>query len=227
MPKQSRAPVGKVRHNPLEFDLTHNAVAEQANRRQQAASKAQKAGGGGGGAKEGDEAFLSAKMSKKVLQTARAQQAEVEEEERPRNVVMDSLQASFGGGALSPSSRASPGGRRPGSATLGDDDDEYSMAELDAEYGGNDSFVHRDGEYVVTADADVEMDDADRRALESFMAKDAAPRLTLAQVIYQKIQEKKAQMEQAKVPCGAVWFGAVRRGEVLPRVANAWRGCCV
>eukprot|EP00750_Incisomonas_marina_P020328 INCI3959.2.p2 GENE.INCI3959.2~~INCI3959.2.p2 ORF type:complete len:282 (+),score=73.41 INCI3959.2:109-954(+) len=187
MPKQTRGNVGKTRHNPLEFDMTRNEVAESASRRQ--AQRTGKASASGNSKKGGAAEFLSAKMSQKVLSSARAQQAEVEEESRPRNEVLDRVQASFG----SPRSKGASAGSAGGAF---DDDEQYSAADMEADFGGNDEFVRRDGEFVEIA-AEEEMDEADRRALESFMSKDSAPRLTLAEVIYQKIQEKKAQMAAA------------------------------
>ena len=169
--------------------MTRNEVAESASRRQ--AQRTGKASASGNSKKGGAAEFLSAKMSQKVLSSARAQQAEVEEESRPRNEVLDRVQASFG----SPRSKGASAGSAGGAF---DDDEQYSAADMEADFGGNDEFVRRDGEFVEIA-AEEEMDEADRRALESFMSKDSAPRLTLAEVIYQKIQEKKAQMAAAAV----------------------------
>jgi len=186
MPKQPRGNGAKVRHNPLEVDLTRNDVAEQASRKQ-AQRNHKNRGGRDQNDNGGGSEFLSAKMSQKVLQQARAQQADVAEESRSRNVVLDRMQNS-----LSATGRSGP------LASLEQNDDEFSEADFDSEFGGNDQYAKREGGYVSVA-GDEEMDEADRRALESFMSKDTAPRLTIAEVIYQKIQEKKAQMREQAV----------------------------
>lgn len=127
-------------------------------------------------------------MSEKVLRHARQQQAQVAEEMRPRNKALEALSA---GASESEKHQATM-------ARMMEEDDEYTTAELDKEFGHDDEFVTRTGEFVDMSTG-VKMDDADKRALESFMSKDAAPRLTLGEIIYQKIQEKKAMMEAMAV----------------------------
>ena len=103
---------------------------------------------------EADEAeYMSSSLSRKTLELAREQQAEI---------------ASDGSGVTAPGNAASAAAAafRAGAAEAGNDSD-ASDDDDDAMDGGADSLVRFQGGMVEAED--MEMDDADRRALAAFM----------------------------------------------------------
>ncbi|XP_031575104.1 bystin-like [Actinia tenebrosa] len=118
---------------------------------------------------EKDETYVEEKLSKKILEQARKQQDELVEEfgYGPRKTSLKTAQTSLGG-----------------ADRLDHDDDDDSEDDED--------------KYSETSEAyyeHVEVDEDEEKAFEKFMSKEAPTRRTLADVIMEKIQDKKTEIE--------------------------------
>jgi len=163
-PKKNRdKKKSNLRHDPLGASLTE--TEPQCKPVKQGKKKKKQS------ADDKDGGFLSEKMSKKVMEQAREQQIEVEEE-----------------------SNATRARKMPPQARwqAQESDDDFS----DADVVINEEGVELgDDEYITTTE---DMSEADMRAMRMFMGgddEDVAPRLTLADMIMEKIREKE---ERAK-----------------------------
>lgn len=121
--------------------------------------------------KDEDEEFIGDKLSQKILQQARAQQEELEEE--------------FGAGAIAkkPTGKLSLGSKK----SLGGKPKDESDDESDEE--GLDEFA--DEQYY----EDVVVDEDDEKAMAAFMSHEPVERRTLADIIMDKINEKKTEIQ--------------------------------
>ncbi|XP_077241752.1 bystin-like protein [Tasmannia lanceolata] len=110
------------------------------------------------------EKLISSNLTSKILKEARNQQKEILEEEENRTTNQ------FSEVTEDPT------------AASGSSDEE---GDIDEFKGFPDTFSQYDGRFP-------EIDEEDERVLEAFMAKDAGPQLTLADIIIQRIKEKDA-----------------------------------
>ncbi|XP_029181387.2 bystin-like isoform X2 [Acropora millepora] len=121
---------------------------------------------------ETDETYVEDKLSRKILEQARKQQNE--------------LEAEFGAGSSSRTSLKEPQtkldvGELIGGTLESDDDNDD---ECDVASTTNEQFYEN-----------FEVNEEDEKAFQEFMSKDAPVRRTLADVILEKIQEKKTEIE--------------------------------
>jgi len=137
----------KLVNVPLGQQIEDSAVAQAKNREKLRNRK------------DNDEEFVDSKLSEKILQQARKQQAELEDEigiDKPTGL----------------------GNKLGGAEEQSDDDDDIPIP------SGSHDFYE-----------DIEVNEEDERALERFMNRNPAPRLTLADIIMEKITEKQTELQ--------------------------------
>lgn len=173
MPKSSKGIKKAPRHSPLGNDIE----ADMNSATQLKPIKSRNAGSSTKKAIDEDMEFMSASMSRKVLKESRAQQKQLENEERDEN---DRLRRKED---------------KMLSVNLHDGDDDGFDSDTNI---GTPSGLTNDGEYVDCGEEE-NLTDADRRILESFMSAEAAPRRTLADIIMEKIQEKEERQRMANM----------------------------
>ncbi|KAK3713149.1 hypothetical protein QZH41_010041 [Actinostola sp. cb2023] len=117
---------------------------------------------------EKDESYVEDKLSKKILEQARKQQDELEEEfgYTASKKCLKTAQTSLGG-----------------AVRHDDDDDSDSDSDDDLSVASETYYEH------------VEVDEDEEKAFEMFMSKEAPERRTLADIIMEKIQDKKTEIE--------------------------------
>ncbi|OWF38862.1 bystin-like [Mizuhopecten yessoensis] len=123
--------------------------------------------------KEDDDEFVDNKLSRKILQQARKQQEELEDEHGLKKKPTEKKTVSLGG------SGAVGGASRGRSLQHGSDDEDEEVEE--------------------TSDTDecyetIEVDEGDETALQMFMSKEPQVRRTLADIIQEKITEKQTEI---------------------------------
>ncbi|XP_033726837.1 bystin-like [Pecten maximus] len=124
--------------------------------------------------KDDDDEFVDNKLSRKILQQARKQQEELEDEHGLKKKSADKKTVSLGSsGAVGGSS-----GRRPLPSGSDDDDDDDEDEDSDT------------NECYDT----IEVDKDDEAALQMFMSKEPQVRRTLADIIQEKITEKQTEI---------------------------------
>lgn len=182
MGKASKIKVGKQRRNvPLDEQMKEEVTARKARNKTR-------------NRKDEDELFVDDKLTKKILDQARRQQEDLEEEH--------GLQASSSAGPRFKLPEARPPrllGNKNASSDEEDDDDE----------------PEEDNTFYET----IEVDEADEKALELFMNDNAQARRTLADIIMEKLKEH--QTEVATLFSDA---GSVQMAELDPKVVEMYRG---
>ncbi|KAJ9589097.1 hypothetical protein L9F63_017601, partial [Diploptera punctata] len=133
--------------------------------------------------KDEDDQFVDAELSKKILQEARRQQQEVENDS-----------------GISASTSSKPVTKL--GAMSDDSEDEDREDEMDGDYYEN-----------------IEVDSDDEKAIEMFMNKNPAPRRTLADIILEKLTEKKTELQ---TQCSDA--GSLQIQELDPRVKQMYEG---
>ncbi|XP_013418752.1 bystin [Lingula anatina] len=136
--------------------------------------------------KDKDDEFVDDKLSKKILEQARLQQEEMEEEYGVRRKKEKPKSVSLGSG--------------PSKADSDSEDDDDSLSGNEAEY------------------EHVEVAQEDERALEMFMSSNPPVKRTLADIIQEKITEKKTEV-QSKMSDNA----SVNLQELDERVVNMYK----
>lgn len=144
-----------------------------------------------------EEEFVDSRTTKKILQQARKQQAEL-------NLLDDSF-----GPSLAESAAAAASGKRrhrlgdPASSGESEDEDYREEADVD----GQDFFD------------DIKMNEEDERALEMFQNKDGVKTRTLADLIMDKITEKQTEIQTQFSDTGSL-----KLEEIDPRVREMYEG---
>ncbi|XP_055675536.1 bystin [Falco peregrinus] len=144
----------------------------------------------------GGEAYVDARLSRRILEQARRQQEELEAEHGPGAPAAHRQRIT----ALGP-------GRGPGSDS--EDDEEWPSLEKAAAAAG------RSGEYG----GEVTVDPEDEAAIEMFMNKNPPLRRTLADIIMEKITEKQTEVETALSE-----ISGCPMPQLDPRVLEVYRG---
>ncbi|NWU84216.1 BYST protein, partial [Onychorhynchus coronatus] len=155
-----------------------------------------RAKGGGAGRQEqedGGDGFVDARLSRRILEQARRQQEELEAEHGP-------------GAPAAPRQRSAALG--PGSDS--EDDEEWPSLEKAAAAAAG-----RGGEYG----GEVEVDPEDEKAIEMFMNKNPPLRRTLADIIMEKLTEKKTEVETVLSE-----LSGCPMPQLDPRVLEVYRG---
>ncbi|NXT98627.1 BYST protein, partial [Buphagus erythrorhynchus] len=168
---------------------------------QDAAPRVRAKRGGPGGAEEqggdgGGDEFVDARLSRRILEQARRQQEELEAEHGP-------------GAPAAPRQRCAPAALPAGPGSDSEDDEEWPSLEKAAAAAG------RSGDYG----GEVEVDPEDEKAIEMFMNKNPPLRRTLADVIMEKITEKKTEVETALSE-----LSGCPMPQLDPRVLEVYRG---
>eukprot|EP00057_Strongylocentrotus_purpuratus_P000379 XP_001175650.2 PREDICTED: bystin [Strongylocentrotus purpuratus] len=140
------------------------------------------------GRKDEDDTFVDERLSRKILEQARLQQ--------------DELEIEHGMTRLGPSKKpaTSLGPTRPD----GSDDEEEEDQEL----------AQHDGQFF----DEIDVDEEDERALQQFMSKDAPMRRTLADIIMEKLTEKKTEVASQMTESG------MAPPELDDRVVQVYKG---
>ncbi|EAT48991.1 AAEL000001-PA [Aedes aegypti] len=143
-----------------------------------------------------EEEFVDSRTTKKILQQARKQQAE-----------LNLLDDSFGPSLAESAAAASVGKRRHrlGDAASSDESDEEYREEADVD--GQDFFD------------DIKINEEDERALEMFQNKDGVKTRTLADLIMDKITEKQTEIQTQFSDTGSL-----KMEEIDPRVREMYEG---
>lgn len=148
---------------------------------------------------KGDNEFIPAKLSRRILDEAREQQ--IEEQDNPdvtTSIAPKKKRVNFGKTENNTSSAGLPGGRLTRTHRSNMDDDEEDENDEDAQiidFNDNDD-IALEGEYVTLATGDEELDKEDAQILKRFMPEDNTERKTLADIIMAKLAEKEAQDEE-------------------------------
>ena len=135
----------------------------------------------------GSEEYVEGSISRKILQQARLQQEELEEE--------------FGIGSTKPSGGKTilGGGNKKGKSLLRERNGD-SGSEDESDTQGDLQVAHPDDDFCPV------VSEADERAMEQFMNKDHAPRQTLADFIQDRIRDKQTEisthMTDVTMPAG-------------------------
>uniref|UniRef100_A0A023GKF5 Putative cell adhesion complex protein bystin n=2 Tax=Amblyomma triste TaxID=251400 RepID=A0A023GKF5_AMBTT len=182
MGKASKIKVGKQQRNvPLDEQLKEEVAARKARIKTR-------------NRKDEDEMFVDEKLTKKILDQARKQQEDLEEEHGFQS-------SSTGGGKLKvPDIKL----RLPGNAG----------ASSDEEDDGDDGPEDNDTFYET-----IEVDEADEKALQLFMNENTQARRTLADIIMEKLKEH--ETEVATLFSDA---GSVQMADLDPKVIEMYRG---
>ena len=147
--------------------------------------------------KDDDDRFVEENLTRKILKEARAQQEELEEE--------------FGiSGRPTRKKQKQVGELLEGKGFLGSKGGENELSEDESE---DDKISLSDEQFC----EDIQVDEDDEKALEMFMSKDAGVRRTLADVIMDKINEKKTEVESQ------MSGGELSRNQLDERVVNCFK----
>ena len=224
MPKERRSESNSasLRHDPLMKQIANDeARGTVVNGR-----KKKRKGAAARSGNEADEAeYMSSSLSRKTLELAREQQAEIASD--------------VSGGATSGNAAsAAAAAFRAGAAEAGNDSD-ASDDDDDAMDGGADSLVRFHGDMVEAED--MEMDDADRRALAAFMGGGGGDfgsddedgmgggggggggGMCLADLIMEKIREKEDGDAMAAAGGGMDGGDEPEFGDLPPKVVEVYR----
>lgn len=154
---------------PLDIQLRQDdAVDSSAPARPKAGRK--------GAARDAEDDFLDSKMTRKILDSAKQQQEELQEEFGVTKVCKYKSEST-------PGSFKVPAPKLKGTVEGSDDDD---SDDEDVESVSSDDFY-----------GDVVIDEEDEMALEAFMSKTPATKRTLADIIMDKLTEKKTELDSA------------------------------
>jgi len=145
-----------------------------------------------GEARDAEEEFLDRKLTRKILDAARDQQEELQEE--------FGVSTASKGGKVLPSKLDAAGFKIPALKTdklptsgkksrddLGDDDDDDEDDDDDDDMSSTTS----DGDFY----QDIHIDEEEEKALEAFMSKTPTVKRTLADIIMEKLTEKKTEID--------------------------------
>lgn len=144
-----------------------------------------------------EEEFVDSRATKKILQQARKQQAEL-------NLLDDSFGPSLAESAAAANASGKKRHRLGYAASSDESDEEYRE---DADVDGQDFFD------------DIKMNAEDERALEMFQNKDGVKTRTLADLIMDKITEKQTEIQTQFSDTGSLKFE-----EIDPRVREMYEG---
>lgn len=165
------------------------------------------------------EEYVDDKLSRKILEQARRQQAELEEEHGLTAAADGSAPSGSSGSAGAPGKKYAPltftetsakkggSGQRRQRAASSDEDELEQELELGLMAG-------HDAAYE-----EVAVDEADERALERFMSKNPPARRTLADIIQEKLTEKKTEI-QSQLSDGR---GSVQVSPLDDRIVEMYR----
>ncbi|NWT03342.1 BYST protein, partial [Mionectes macconnelli] len=154
--------------------------------------------GGPGREEQGDggDGFVDARLSRRILEQARRQQEELEAEHGP-------------GAPAASRQRSAPPALPAGPGSDSEDDEEWPSLEKAAAAAG------RGGDYG----GEVQVDPEDEKAIEMFMNKNPPLRRTLADIIMEKLTEKKTEVETVLSE-----LSGCPMPQLDPRVLEVYRG---
>eukprot|EP00002_Diphylleia_rotans_P026871 TRINITY_DN5376_c0_g1_i1.p1 TRINITY_DN5376_c0_g1~~TRINITY_DN5376_c0_g1_i1.p1 ORF type:complete len:451 (+),score=118.48 TRINITY_DN5376_c0_g1_i1:71-1423(+) len=178
MGKAEREKRGGVRHNPLEDDIRDE---EDTQKRKEVRPVARKKSREEGKQKReeklrGEEEVVPQQISKKILKVAKQQQKELERENRAIDFVTSGSSAKTSSKVVEPEEDADQ------------DWEEFEEGVIDEEED-----LNEDEYYRRQPDFDQHLSAADEQALEMFMSNKSAQRVSLADLIMEKIREKEMQ----------------------------------
>jgi len=183
---------------PLDLQLRREEEVEEGVARAKSGRK--------GEARDAEDEFLDQKLTRKILDAAREQQEELQEE-------YGVAKASKGGKTAPATTFKVPlpmTDKKPTGKVVNededdddDDDDETSSSVSDADFY-----------------QDIEIDEEEEKALEAFMSKTPVVKRTLADIIMDKLTEKKTEIDSQ---CSDATQQAVEKPQLDPRVVDMYK----
>lgn len=181
---------------PLDIQLRREEEVEEGVARVKSGRK--------GDARDAEDEFLDQKLTRKILDAAREQQEELQEE-------YGVAKASKGGKTAPtitfkvplPKTQKKPSRQADDDDDDDEDDEDMSSSVSDADYY-----------------QDIEIDEEEEKALEAFMSKTPAVKRTLADIIMDKLTEKKTEIDSQ---CSDATLQAVEKPQLDPRVVEMYK----
>jgi len=162
-----------------------------------------------GEARDAEDEFLDQKLTRKILDAAREQQEELQEE-------YGVAKASKGGKATPSAGFKVPLPKtdktHPNKTSLGSDEDNDDEDDDDDDLSSSVS----DADFY----QDIQIDEDEEKALEAFMSKTPAVKRTLADIIMDKLTEKKTEIDSQ---CSDATQQAVEKPQLDPRVLDMYK----